>query len=152
MTAVEAVCHCGAVKVVVPKPPGAVTSCNCTICHAYGALWAYYEQFEVTLPAAGLTQEYAHGDKMIAFHRCTTCGCTTHWLGATPVATSGERNDSGRMAVNARLLPRDVLQSAPVRALDGLESWEVLDEDFKWSYCPTQSMLVTPGREVMPGL
>ena len=54
------------------------------------------------------------------------------------------------MAINARLLPRDVLQSATVRALDGLETWKVLGHDFKWAYCPTQVVLAT-SQERKPG-
>ena len=141
MAAIEAVCHCGAVRILVPKPPDAVTSCNCTICHAYGALWAYYTASEVVLPATELTKEYSHGDKMIAFHRCSDCGCVTHWVGTTPAQL--QQDDGDRMAINARLLPRDVLQIATVQALDGLETWKWLDRDFKWAYCPTQAVLAS---------
>ena len=146
---IEAVCHCGAVRLSVPEAPTSVTSCNCTLCHAYGALWAYYSDADVCLPAAELTQRYSHGDKMIAFHRCSNCGCTTHWVGLDAAGGATERSsNAGRMAINARLLPRAVLQGASVRALDGLESWRVMDEDFTWAYCPTQSRITT--REVNP--
>lgn len=150
MASVEAVCHCGAVRIVVPGSPETVTTCNCTICHAYGALWAYYTESEVVMPATQVTHEYSHGDKMIAFHRCSVCGCTTHWVGATAAPPGGDR----KMAINARLLPREILQSATVRALDGLDTWKVLDLDFKWSYCPTQSVLAAtcPSQERKPAM
>ena len=38
-----ATCHCGAVRVDVPRKPRRLTSCNCSICRRYGTLWAYYK-------------------------------------------------------------------------------------------------------------
>lgn len=59
---------------------------------------------------------------MIAFHRCVHCGCNTHWLGIDA------SSDSDRMAVNARLMPREVLSAAIVRHFDGFETWTIRDE------------------------
>ena len=133
---VEASCHCGAVRLVVPHAPETVTSCTCTYCHAMGHLCAYYSEADVQLPAKGLTHTYMHGDKGIVFHRCVQCGGQTHWVGADP-AQSG----SDRMAINARLLPRSLLAAARVRRFDGLDTWTTLDEDFKWAYCPTNDVI-----------
>ncbi len=58
----------------------------------------------------------------MAFHRCTNCGCITHWAG-------GVNKTSDRMAVNARLMPRKVLTAAVVRHFDGFETWEFRDDD-----------------------
>lgn len=70
----------------------------------------------------GNTHTYSHGDKMLAFHRCRDCGCITHWLGIDPTSSSD------RMAVNARLMPREVLSQARVRHFDGLDSWTYKDD------------------------
>ncbi len=130
-TPIAVACHCGAVKLVVPHAPATVTSCNCSLCHAYGHICAYYSQSAmISMPAMELTQIYVLGDKGIAFHRCIHCGCQTHWVGIDPDSTTD------RMAVNARLMPRDVLAAAKVRRFDGWDTWQVLDEDFKWAYCP----------------
>lgn len=34
-------CHCGAVRIEIPRRPRTLTDCNCSICRRYGALWAY---------------------------------------------------------------------------------------------------------------
>ena len=60
---------------------------------------------------------------MLAFHRCVNCGCITHWAGIDP------KSESDRMAINARLMPRDVLELARVRHFDGLNSWTYRDDD-----------------------
>ena len=106
---IEARCHCGAVRLTLPRAPAEVTECDCSICHPYGVLWAYYDPAEVTVE--GLTHTYARGPRTIDFHRCRACGCVTHWA---PVA-----RDPNRMGINARLLPRELLAAARRRRLDG---------------------------------
>jgi hypothetical protein len=105
-------CHCGAVHIAVPEAPTQITSCNCSICRRLGTLWAYYRPDQVTLThAAGATEAYVWGDKMLALRRCATCGCVTHWepIGQAP---------ADRMGVNARLL--DIpLDGIPIRMFDG---------------------------------
>ena len=145
-TSTAATCHCGQVKLVVPAAPASVTSCNCTVCHAYGALWAYYQDADVALPAEGLTQAYCHGNRTTAFHRCSTCGCVTHFVG---IERGPAGSLKGLMAINARLMERSVLQSLNVKRFDGLESWAVLDTDFKWGYCPTSDVVTTKPRAGM---
>ena len=113
-------CHCGAVSIEVSTPPEHLTSCNCSICRRLGTLWAYYAPANVTI--LGDTTTYRWGDKTIDFHRCTTCGCTTHW---SPIAG----RDMDRMGINGRLLAPEVLAAARVRRLDGAsDDWKYLDE------------------------
>ena len=45
--ALTGTCHCGAVRIRVRQAPRTVTSCNCSICRRYGALWAYYQASSV---------------------------------------------------------------------------------------------------------
>lgn len=113
----EATCHCGAVRLTLARAPIEVTDCDCSICHRLGVLWAYYEPAEVTVE--GATDTYAWGPHTIDFHRCRCCGCISHWA---PVA-----RDPGRMGVNARLLPREVLLAARRRRLDGRVTETYLD-------------------------
>jgi hypothetical protein len=115
---VESTCHCGAVRLEIARAPREVTSCSCTLCRRYGALWAYYSPKEVKV-AAGATDVYTHGAKQSAFHRCKQCGCVTHW------SPTDETRDN--MGVNARLLAPQVLARARIRHFDGLSSWEYLD-------------------------
>lgn len=77
-TSVEAKCHCGQVKIIAPYSPLKVTSCNCSICHAYGHICAYYSDKEVII--TGETHTYSHGDRGIAFHRCINCGCHVSYI------------------------------------------------------------------------
>ena len=58
----QASCHCGAVKIDMRRRPRSVTQCTCSICHRYGAQWAY-------------------------FH-CKRCGCLTHYESTRKLDTS----------------------------------------------------------------
>src|SRR5262245_58550683 len=94
---IEASCHCGAVRFAVETEPDKVNDCNCSICRRYGTLWAYYNRSQVRLAAEnGPTDVYMWGGRNLAFHRCRSCGCVTHWLLVDPAHK--------RMGVNARLM------------------------------------------------
>jgi len=120
---IEAVCHCGAVRVAVPAQPEQVTDCNCSICRRLGTLWAYYSPAQVKVTDLDATAAYVRRDQPeqghIAFHHCRTCGCTTHWSSLDPTRD--------RMGVNARLMALEVLGQARIRHLDGADTWEYLD-------------------------
>jgi hypothetical protein len=116
-----ATCHCGAVRVEIPRKPRRLTSCNCSICRRYGTLWAYYKFHDVTVHAKpGKLVSYSWGDKGLKFVRCATCGCITHW---EPVQV---KEDSG-VGVNARNLEPETIASVRVRHLDGAATWKFLD-------------------------
>lgn len=118
--ALEGSCHCGGVRLEIAHAPTEVTSCNCSICHRLGTLWAYYAPADVRI--VGATVTYRRGDKTIEFHHCATCGCTTHW---SPLP----HRDQDRMGINARLLAPEVLAAARVRRLDGRsDDWKYLDD------------------------
>jgi hypothetical protein len=109
----QALCHCGAVTVRIPRRPRRVTNCDCSICRRYGPLWAYYRRAEVEVIAEpGATAAYAWGRETLRFVRCATCGCVTHW--EPIVAHRGER-----MGVNVRLFDPDRIGPARIRLLDG---------------------------------
>lgn len=117
---INASCHCGSLRLEVDAAPAEVTECNCSICRRYGVLWAYFatEQVRVQPPGAA-TDTYSWDDASIVFHRCPTCGCVSHWAPVDPAR--------GRMGVNARLMPREVLAGARVRHLDGAGTERYLD-------------------------
>jgi hypothetical protein len=116
-----ATCHCGAVRIEVPRRPRSITNCNCSICRRYGTLWAYYKESEVrVLAEPGATKEYSWGRKALRFVRCNVCGCITHWKRVNPV-------DRGSMGVNARNIEPNKLGPVRIRLLDGasqgLNAW-----------------------------
>jgi hypothetical protein len=116
-----ATCHCGAVRLDIPRRPRKLTDCNCSICRRYGTLWAYYRFRDVNVHAEpGSLMAYCWGDKQLRFMRCTTCGCITHWQ---PV----ELTENSRMGVNARNLEPGTIASVRVRRLDGASTWKYLD-------------------------
>ena len=117
---IEATCHCGAVRLTVPEAPTSVTECNCSICRRLGARWAYYAPSNVRMPTAGSTQPYVWGDRMLAFHRCRSCGVTTHWQSLD--------GSQGRMAINARLFENLDWDTMPVRQFDGADTWTYFDD------------------------
>ena len=115
----EASCHCGAVRLTLKAAPTEVTECNCSICRRLGARWAYYSPSEVGLPKAGTTQPYVWGDRMLAFHRCKSCGVTTHWQ-----SLDGSKD---RMAVNARSMDGLDWERIDIRLFDGAATWAYVD-------------------------
>ena len=116
-----ATCHCGAVRIEVPRRPRTLTDCNCSICRRYGTLWAYYKSDTVRIHAARkATTSYMWGDKTLRFVRCKTCGCVTHW---EPV----RRKAGSRMGINARNFDPGILGAVPNRRLDGASTWKYLD-------------------------
>ena len=119
----EVSCHCGAVRLTVPEPPTEVTECNCSICRRLGARWAYYAPPQVHLHRVGSTEPYVWGDRMLAFHRCRTCGCVTHWQSLDAAQP--------RMAVNARMMDELDLTTIQIRHFDGVHTWSYLESDPK---------------------
>jgi len=111
-------CLCGAVRFEITRPDH-MTSCNCSACRRYAALWAYAPPARARIVAAeGATIAYTRGEASLAFHSCATCGTTTHWA---------SRIDD-KIAVNLRLADDPaVLAAIPVRHFDGAESWTFLD-------------------------
>ena len=106
-------CHCGAVRVTVPRKPRTVTDCNCSICRRYGALWAYYTAATVTIDAKPKElAAYVWGRKALKFVRCATCGCLVCWQRVKP-------DPDRKMGVNARNFDLAVLSSLRVAPFDG---------------------------------
>ena len=63
------------------------------------------------------TRTYVWGDKTLAFHSCSTCGCITHWSG----------QDDSNLAVNVRLCDPESYDDIPIRNFDGADSWRFLN-------------------------
>lgn len=111
----EGSCDCGAVRIELEGTPDDVTDCNCAICRRYGARWSYFDPKCVRiLPPEGATTIYLRGRRILEFHRCTRCGCVTHWA---PVD-----KQYPRMGVNMRLFPPEILAALPVVSCDAA-SW-----------------------------
>ncbi len=117
---VTATCHCGAVSIQAAAPE-TLTDCNCSLCRRIGGYWAYYKPAEVrvTHPENGL-DGYIQGDRSLTTWRCRACGCTTHWTATDPTLQ--------RMAVNARMMPPDIVRAARIRRFDGADTWTFLDD------------------------
>ena len=119
---IELSCHCGSVKIQIPRKPRTLTECNCSICRRTGGRWAYYQAEDVRIRARrGALTSYSWGDRMLLLMRCKRCGCVTHWV--------GEKNPrSGRMGVNTRnVVDPDVLKDVRIRHLDGARTWTFFD-------------------------
>jgi hypothetical protein len=116
---VEGSCHCGAVRFRLAEAPTEVTACNCSVCRRLGVLWAYVPTGAVEISADPGTDTYVWGARTQAFHRCSVCGCTTHWAKFEPGFDT--------VGVNARLLEPEVLAAARLRHLDGAVTDTYLD-------------------------
>jgi hypothetical protein len=106
-----ATCHCGSVRIDVGHVPDELNECLCSICRRYGARWAYYRKAELRLSGAAATNAYEWGKRTIAFHRCRTCGCVSHWTSNDPARD--------KVGVNARLLDRADMDGVPVHQSNG---------------------------------
>lgn len=129
---IRTTCHCGAVKIAIPRVPESLTNCDCSICRRYGTLWAYFQSPEVQIEAeAGATDEYSWGRESLAFVRCRGCGCVTHWKPLVP-----ERGL--RMGVNARNFTPEQLGPVRIRLLDGAVTERYVGEILPPSQQPAQ--------------
>jgi len=114
-------CHCGAVKVTYHGQPKQLVVCNCTICRRLRPLWAHGQEGKIEVTkGVDQTIAYVWGDKLLAFHTCKTCGCTTHWRGI-----GGENPQN--MAVNMALADPAQIRDIPMRHFDGADTWTYLD-------------------------
>lgn len=114
---VTATCHCGAVRIHVRRAPRTVTSCNCSICRRYGALWAYFTATSVRVeaPRGGLCR-YSWKRRVRSYFRCKRCGCVTHYKYRKKVR-------GYPVAVNATNFEPAALQGVRIRKLDGAATW-----------------------------
>jgi hypothetical protein len=119
---IEGSCHCGGVTWEFDGEPDGVTTCNCTVCRRYGALWAYDFEGE-GIRVTGPTHHYMRGS-VIEFHFCPTCGCIAYWRGHV-TNPDGRR----RIAVNVRLAEPEVVAQLPIDRFDGLETFADLARD-----------------------
>lgn len=117
---IEGSCHCGKVTFRVSQPPERLVDCNCSICLRIGALWGHVPIGSVDVQRTGETAPYVQGDKTLAMHTCTTCGCTTHWENLQP-------EDNAKMAVNFRMCGAEEISRHQIRKFDGAETWTFLD-------------------------
>lgn len=118
-TQITGQCHCGAVRITIPRAPESITECNCSLCSALGARWCFFTPDEVAIEAApGASTAYVRADlseAYLATHHCTTCGTTTHWL---PLPG----RDIDRMGVNVRVFAEEAMAGVEVKKVDG-RSW-----------------------------
>ena len=116
-----ATCHCGAIRIHVPRMSRTLTSCNCSICRRYGALWAYYAASAVTVaaPKGGLVK-YSWNQRIRAYCRCKKCGCVTHY-------EYRKQRRAPTIAVNASNFEPATLAGVRIRHFDGAATWKYLD-------------------------
>ncbi|OWU86833.1 aldehyde-activating protein [Oceanicola sp. 22II-s10i] len=120
---IEGACHCGAVRWTYAGRPDDATSCNCTICRRYGALWIYgWADSVVTV--SGATRTYTFGGPS-DFCFCPTCGCLTHYIEREP-GPLGRR----KLAANLRMATDpDAVADLPLARFDGLHTFDDLPPD-----------------------
>jgi hypothetical protein len=110
-------CHCGAVRLVIPRVPDEVTQCNCTLCTKLGTRWAYFSRDEVAV-SGGPLDDYVRSDlrePALVTRRCRSCGSTVCWTAFDP--------EYRRMGVNANLFDPDLVEGLPVNHVSGRD-WD----------------------------
>jgi hypothetical protein len=115
---IDGACHCGAVRWRLKAAPAHLTRCTCSYCRRAGALWGAVLDDGYTLDTdPGDLQEYAHGDRSLAFVRCRRCGVLSHWRSLTDT----------RVRMNWRLVDPVTRGGLGVRTFDGADTWRYLD-------------------------
>lgn len=115
-------CHCGNIKLKIPNLTDTMTSCNCSICARYAALWGYFVQSDVEISVGEYgSLQYCRGDREILFHFCNQCGCVTHYSAIVALPTS-------RVAVNYRMLEPQLIKRLAVRYFDGANTFKAVDK------------------------
>jgi hypothetical protein len=118
---ISATCHCGAVRIDMHRRPRSLTSCNCSVCRRYGAIWAYYARKGLDYHyASDAIVPYAWGNANIEFFHCRSCGCVTHY------ERTKKQGDQTRVGVNVRNVEPAELDGIPLRRLDGAVTWKTL--------------------------
>ena len=110
-------CHCGEVRITLPRAPDQVTHCNCSMCTKSGFRGIYFSGEEVRVEGGELAG-YVRADidePFLTLWHCARCGTTTHW---TPLTAPPHE----RIGVNGRLFDADRIAAFPVREVDGA-SW-----------------------------
>ena len=122
----EGRCHCGACGWTLTGDPGPVTACNCSLCHRYGALWAYdFEGERIVL--SGPTRTYRRvgkADPALEVHFCPDCAGVVAWRGLRL-----EEDSKRRLAVNIRLTDAQAVAHLPIDHFDGLDTFDDLPSD-----------------------
>ena len=116
MSVLTGSCHCGRVRITIPRLPDEITQCNCSLCAKTGFQGIYYPSDKLVIE--GETDTYVRADcnpAYLANHRCKTCGIVTHW---TPQTDPPHE----RMGVNARLFEPGTFDGIAVKEVDG-RSW-----------------------------
>lgn len=109
---IEAKCHCGNIEIRATELPEHVTSCNCSICRRYAALWAYYKPEDVDIGFnVNESKFYIWGDREVEFHYCPECGCLTHYV------TTPKCKDK-IVAINMRMSDPVLISEIPVHKVD----------------------------------
>ena len=119
----EGSCHCGACRWTLQGDPGTATACNCTLCRRSGGLWAYdYEGERIAVSGPMTAYRRADLEPHLENLFCPTCASLVAWRGLR-LDDKGRR----RMAVNLRLADPAAVADVPVKHLDGLETWRVVE-------------------------
>jgi len=117
VSALTGTCHCGRVRITLPRRPDEVTQCNCSLCSKSGFRGVYFSSDELTID--GEVDSYVREDlkqPYLATYRCKVCGTVTHW---TPLSDPPHQ----RIGVNSRLFDEALVAGLPVKQVDG-RSWD----------------------------
>ena len=88
-----ATCHCGAVRVDVPRRPRSLTNCNCSVCRRYGTLWCLLQGLAGPRHRRHRRNQRVFLGRQVAAVRQVWNLRLHHPLGAN---SSGERKPNGR--------------------------------------------------------
>ena len=106
-------CHCGAVAFEVEGELDGVASCNCSMCRRKGALLWFVSRPQLRLSTPeDATTAYLFNKHVIKHRFCNTCGIH-------PYGEGTDRKGNAMAAINVRCLEDFVVESVPVKQVNG---------------------------------
>ncbi|MFL6623557.1 MAG: GFA family protein [Sulfurifustis sp.] len=117
-------CHCGRVRFEIDATPTRLSRCNCSICHAKGALYMPIREIQALRITAGESEltAYQFNTRTATHYFCKHCGIHTFHR---------PRTDPSRWSANVRCLTDLDLTRLPVTEFDG-RNWEAAARSDGW--------------------
>lgn len=113
-------CHCGKIKVELPRSPTEATDCNCSYCLRAGAVWGYFPAGELRFISVEQLSTYSASGGVQLHHFCDRCGIEV-WA-ETPDWTKMAEGDGSKLAVAPEPPRRHAVN---LRTVDNLD-WSMI--------------------------
>jgi len=130
--ALEATCHCGDTRILLPEHPTEAGRCNCTFCQRTGAVWAYYDVGQIEVRQDLSQRGYGTNPAVGLHHFCGRCGMhtwgeTADWSGGADSQGTAQAHDGpprySKHQVNLNLVDDLDWSKIKIEHMNGRTDW-----------------------------